>query len=104
MMIELFGKEALHSFAETPKDYVLVALRHLYDETARTVFVKSGFLSREFCSSLNEYNRLQNRIEISEIKGSVRLEKRLYATHESGAEKKMVNSFVTMRTKTEAEK
>lgn len=58
--------------------------------------MKSGFVGREFCSILSSYDRFRNRTRTPETEGYVLHEQRMYATHNSGAKRKMAGSFVLM--------
>lgn len=55
--------------------------------------VKLLFVVAEFCRTLSDYDRLRNTIKIPETGIYVFSEQRVYASHEFGTEKKMMNSF-----------
>lgn len=55
-------------------------------------------------STLSDYDRLWNRIKISGIKGYVLHEHRLYETRAFGAPRRMTNTFLPIRDKSNKEK
>lgn len=66
--------------------------------------VNSGFVSGKACSNLNGYDRLRNRIKILQTAVYVLHEQRVYGTHDSGAERKLVNSFLLIKSEGSREK
>lgn len=53
----------------------------LFHGDARTKCAKSRLVSERFCSTLNDYDRAQNTINISETECCALHELKVYATH-----------------------
>lgn len=67
------------------------------DNNIRIVFLKSGFISGGFCSTLKDYDHATNKVRISRTEDCEMHEKRVYASRESSAKRKILNSFVKIR-------
>lgn len=70
---------------------------HVYDGDTHLKFLKSGFWCAGYRFTVSDFDRSQNRTEISETGAHEVREQRVYETHLSGAERKKVNSFVLIR-------
>lgn len=101
VLVDLFKKDVLVSFAKCVREWICVGDAHVCDGDIGMVFVKSGFIKGGFCPSLNDYDRDLNMIKIPESRGCVLHEQRVYANHEFGAQKKLLNSFVLIRGESE---
>lgn len=78
MLVELFRKRSLQSFADCVRKFVLVQRRHVYDGDIRRKIVKYGFLNGGFCPTLREYDSLGTRTEIPETGVYALHEQRVY--------------------------
>lgn len=90
----LRGGEKLASFAKCVKELMCVDGGHVLDGNVRVLFVKSGFISRGFFSSLDDYDRALNVLRALSVEESVKVEQRVYASPEFGAQRKLSNSSV----------
>lgn len=104
MLGEPIRKKALQSFAKCVRVCVLVGGKHVYDGNIRMKFVNLGFVSRGCCCPLSDYNRSRSKIKITRNGGCLLHEQKVYATHESGAERKVMSSFALIRSESEEEK
>lgn len=104
MLVELLRKEALQTLAEYVRECVLVEGRHVCDGDIRMQVVQLGTVNARFCHTLSDYERLPNRIKISKTGVYVLHEQRMYATHEFGAKRKTMNSFMLIRDESDYEK
>lgn len=73
----------------------------VFDGDEQMVFSKSGFIIGDFCSSLDDCDRALNVIRGSIVKECVEREQRAYASPQFGARRKILNSFVLLRGKTD---
>lgn len=89
-------KESSQSSAKCAKECVLVDIRHVSDGDTGRLFVKSVFASKRFCYTLRVYATFRNKIKVSETAECVLRDQRVYADHKSGADRKMMNSFVLL--------
>lgn len=67
-------------------------------------FLKSRFMSGGFFPASSDYDRSRIRTENFETGSSVLHEQKVYATHEFGAEKRMMESYVLVRDYSDEEK
>lgn len=86
------------------RECVLVEGRHVKDENIRIKFLKSGFVSEEFCPTLSDYIRLRYTSKSSETGGFVLHEQKVYANHEFSAKEKMMNGSALTRNESDKEK
>lgn len=90
MMLDFFRNEALLSLTKSVRECVLMNGRLVYDGIIRMMFGKLGFVDGGCCFIFSDYHRLRNETKIPETTDYALYEKRLYATHASGAERKVM--------------
>lgn len=76
----------------------------VFDGDVRIVLVNSGFINGEFCPSLYNHHGALNIIRATRTEVCVRHEQMAYAGQEFGAQKKLLNSFVFIRGKSDEKK
>lgn len=71
MVSELLRKRTLQSLADCVRDCGLLERVHVYGGDILMKFVKSGCISKEFCSTLRDYDWSQSHTWSSETGGRV---------------------------------
>lgn len=64
-LAELLKEKALRPLPKRLRKWVLVDRTHICEADTRVMFVKSGFITGNYCSNLKNYDRAANKIGIS---------------------------------------
>lgn len=97
MLGESFSGEWRPFTVECGKDRLYVGGVRVFIRDVQMVFVKSGPIREELCSNLEAYDGALNVTRAWWTEACVQHGQRVFAGHEFGAEKKLLNSFVVLR-------
>lgn len=97
VLVEHFRENTFQSIAECVRACFLVERRPVCDGDSCVEFLQSGFVDRQFCSTLSDYEKSQNKIKLSETGVCLLHEQKMCTSYELGAEKKIVSSNVLIK-------